>query len=59
VVILGEEDTFVEGGGDNFFVVGIRGAFVRVPLLANISFASLLVEGFLLLNLLSFFSSSI
>lgn len=51
MVSLREEGTFVEGESGDFFIIGVGGAFARVPLLANMSVTSLVKE-FLLPNLI-------
>lgn len=46
VVDLWEERGLVEGEGGDTFIIGVRGAVIRISLLANVSFASLLKEFF-------------
>jgi hypothetical protein len=52
VVDLWEERGLVEGEGGDTFIIKVGGAVIRISLLANVSFASLLKE-FLLLHFLA------
>lgn len=49
---LGEERRLVDGESGDAFIVGVRGACIRVSLFAYVGFASLLLEECLILHLL-------
>jgi hypothetical protein len=55
VALVGEEGRFVEGGGDESFIVGVGRRTIRVPLLAKVCLALSLLVSFLLFPLVPLF----
>jgi hypothetical protein len=55
VILVGEEGRFVEGGGGESFVVGVRRGAIRIPLLSKVRLALGLLVILLLFPLVPFF----